>query len=269
MSRVSTIFPIAYLRTNSLAQVRLLYFTLLLMMSLFGSNRLSAQCGTVAPAALDWDVQNLQPMPVTGTNFSFGANSVKLDYSASGMMVGLNGFNTAAGASYGSGADMQFSAGNAQTITLTFVNEVTNVKFALHDIDNSLGATVTAANAAAVAQTVTMAGISGASLTVTGSTTTTATATATATNVSTTSTDGTVNVDIAGPVKTITITFAKTTGVDDVWLTDITGRTSTTTNSGMNWDLQYFASSAAATAAYVAPRELRVDRLRERTLCLV
>jgi len=129
---------------------------------------------------------------------------------------------------YGTGADIKFMPANATavTLTLTFASEVSNVKFSIFDLDNEMSITTNATNAASVAQSITYTKPAGASPgsnirlgTVSGSTSA-ALATVSGTNViadwpvaggagtdyAVTSNAGTVNVDIAGPVKTITLT---------------------------------------------------------------
>lgn len=193
-------------------------FTLLTIFLVFITQTIQAQCpGGTTAAGINWDLQTFRIVPPSGTNFVFGINSMSLTYT--GTLTGVNATNTAAGTSYGGGNDINFTPGN-NTVTLTFLNEVQNVRFAVHDIDNAHTLAVSATNAASVAQNVTLTKISGTVITL-GGTATIPTATSINTAVLNSSTDGTVNVDIAGPVKTITLTFTKTTGTDAIWVTDI------------------------------------------------
>ena len=141
---------------------------------------------------------------------------------------------------YGTGADIKFvKAGTgAVTITMTFASEVTNVQFSVFDIDQEITFAPTATNAASVAQSITLtkpAGVASAIPLngVAGNTTVSGTAplanwvtgggsgTAYAVN----SNLGTVNVDIAGPVKTIVLTFSNDGNTNDFFLSDITACT--------------------------------------------
>src|SRR5688572_27270210 len=137
---------------------------------------------------------------------------------------------------YGTGADLAFikSGTLPVTITLTFLNEVTNVKFSVFDIDQEITFAPTATNAGGTAQTITLTKPAGVlsliplnglavATTVSGTAplanwgTGGGTGTAYANN----SNNGTVNVDIAGPVKTIVLTFSNDGNTNDVWLSDI------------------------------------------------
>jgi hypothetical protein len=120
------------------------------------------------------------------------------------------------------GADILFMPTTGQTITLTFLSEVTNASFTLYDVDKSQVISVTATNAASVAQTVTATtyATSGASiLTVSGTPGKTITASNTAS--ASPSNTGTATFSVAGPVKTITLTVS-TVGTDaSFWFSDI------------------------------------------------
>jgi hypothetical protein len=120
------------------------------------------------------------------------------------------------------GADVSFTPTAGQTITFTFLNEVTNASFTLYDVDKSQVISVTALNALSVAQTVTAAtyATSGASiLTVTGAPGKTITAANTA--LASPNNQGTATFSVVGPVKTITLTVT-TVGADaQFWLSDI------------------------------------------------
>ncbi|MBI2731401.1 MAG: T9SS type A sorting domain-containing protein [Sphingobacteriales bacterium] len=148
---------------------------------------------------------------------------------SSANILGENTINTAEAGSYGAGADVQFK-GNG-TITLTFDSAVSNLKFSMYDLDYSQVTTITASNGGTPVN-VTMAKLSGTVLTIAGSGTPTAIATALATTVLNTNTDGTINVDVAGPLTSVTIVVTGTatcssscgtggTENGDFWLSDL------------------------------------------------
>ncbi len=190
-----------------------------LLAGVLGSAEAGAQC---TPATLNWDWQYKQGAFTSGVRFAVGINSIKMDWSGAittNAVPSSTAF-TGYGSGYGAGRTLNFNAATG-TITLTFKDEVSNVKFSLYDLDNGQSATVSATNAASIAQNVTMA-LSNASATVTlAGTATNPSATGTGA-VANTATSSGINVDIAGPVKTITIALGKTnTTADDIFLSDI------------------------------------------------
>jgi hypothetical protein len=137
---------------------------------------------------------------------------------------------------YGNGADIHFikTGTAAMTITLTFQTEVRALKFSVFDIDQEITFAPTATNASGVAQSITLTKPAGATsaIPLNGSAAaTTVTGTAPLANWATgggsgtayanTSNLGTVNVDIAGPVKTIVLTFSNDGNTNDFFLSDI------------------------------------------------
>lgn len=153
--------------------------------------------------------------------FSFGTQRVVITNNfADANVLGDNGLHTGETGGYGTGDDIEFNANG--TITLTFDNEVQNLKFSIFDLDNSQSATITGTNASGTAQNITLTKATGSSaLVLVGSGTTSAIATSAAVgNAATTSNLATLNVDIAGPVKTVTISMGGTAG--DFWVSDIT-----------------------------------------------
>jgi len=149
-------------------------------------------------------------------NFAFGTQRLTITHNFNDAnSLGENGNHTGEAGSYGTGDDINFN-GNGP-ITFTFENEVQNLKFSIYDLDNSQGVNITATNAASVAQTVTLSKANAASaMVIVGGSVTTALVG----NQSTSSDRATVNVDIAGPVKTVTLNFNGTSG--DFWISDIT-----------------------------------------------
>ena len=118
------------------------------------------------------------------------------------------------------GADIKFIPTVAQTITLTFLNEVMNASFTVYDVDRSQVISVAATNAASVAQTVTATTYGATILTVTGTPGKTITAANTA--IASPTNTGTATFSVTGPVKTITLTV-NTVGSDATfWFSDIT-----------------------------------------------
>ncbi|HEY6504345.1 MAG TPA: GEVED domain-containing protein, partial [Chitinophagaceae bacterium] len=138
----------------------------------------------------------------------------------------LNGENAIhtgnAGSLATAGDDVQFTTTSAAntTCTMTFDTDVANVRFSLFDLDNSQRVTITAINAASVAQTITIVNAIGTSgITIAGSGTVTAVATGPAAAYASTDNRGTINVTVAGPVSRIILTYSNATG--DIWLSDI------------------------------------------------
>ncbi len=192
-----------------------------------------AQCTNVT---LNWDY--LDYFPFTGNytssagylpsntfsrtqHFAFGRQRLTIVHNFSDANVfGENGTHTGEAGSYGTGEDINYT-GNG-TITFTFDAEVSNLKFSVYDLDGSQSLAVSAANAASSSQTITVAKSNASStLAILGSGTTAPTVTsALVGNTSNSSTLSTLNIDVAGPVKTVTLTFSGTAG--DFWISDIT-----------------------------------------------
>lgn len=194
----------------------------------------SAQC---TASELNWDNIDFLPsnnVRYTGfyptaafpynQNFIMGTRTVNFAMAPANTLTlnGENGTNTAHTAPVTAGDDVQFTTSNNgnNTITITFDINVTNFQFSLFDIDNNQRATVTATNAAAVAQNITIVRPNGTSgITVTGSGTTSANALGPNTGYAGNDTRGTINVSIAGPVSQIIITLNNAAG--DTWLSDL------------------------------------------------
>lgn len=162
----------------------------------------------------------------TNQKFAFGKNRLTIAHNFIAANVsGDNITHTGSTGSYGTGADVQF-IGNG-TITLTFQSAVNNVKFSVYDIDYNQKLTITALDGS-TSRTVIMAKVSGTNLTI-GGTTTAPTATAGSTTlVADNNPDGTANVDVAGPITSITVSISQTgtkngaAGEDgSFWLSDI------------------------------------------------
>jgi GEVED domain len=208
---------------------------------LFKSHQANAQCiAGYTRDTLKWDYLDFLPntgryiAPTAYINlaksqtqyFTFGTQNVKVTHNYSGSNdPGDDATHTGSAGSYGTGADVHF-LGNG-VVTITFDSAVQAAKFSLYDIDRSQRVTVTALNGI-IPVAVTMARVSGTVLTIAGSGTFSASATASLTNLANTSTDGTANVDIAGPVTSITLTITLTStggggsGEDgSFWISDV------------------------------------------------
>jgi hypothetical protein len=154
-------------------------------------------------------------------NFAFGTQRVTITHNfPDANSLGENGTHTGETGSYGTGDDINFNSNG--TITFTFENEVQNLKFSIYDLDNSQSVTITGVNAASVSKNITITKATGSSaLVLTGSGTATAVATSLAVgSVAVTSNTATLNVDVAGPVKKVTLVFGGTAG--DFWISDLT-----------------------------------------------
>lgn len=220
--------------------MRILY-TLILIVNLFMWHRVAAQCTNTV---IDWDYREffarnnstirsyVSLARAQNQAFAFGANKVTIthNYTADASIGGENTTHTGSASSYGSGADVEFT-GNG-IITFTFQNSVTNLRFSFYDIDRSQRIDFAALNGATPIN-VALSKVGGTVISFTNNNTTTARADATNTTVANTSTDGTVNVDIAGPVTQVTMTITNTgtcssfcgTGGNEsgvFWFSDIT-----------------------------------------------
>lgn len=195
-----------------------------------GATNLNSQCLPGSNIAnTNWD--NLDYLVTTGNYsgyvtaamsqtqaFALGINRVVVVYPATITTTGENITHTGEAGSFGTGADVQYS-GNGN-ITFTFDSEVNNFQFSLYDIDNSQRVNVTAVNALGTAQLITMTKPAGGTVVITGSGTVNAQGAAPAALVANTSNAATVNLAIAGPVKTVTVAMSNVAG--DFWLSDFT-----------------------------------------------
>ena len=144
--------------------------------------------------------------------FSIGTNAVTIstNYPAAGIL-GDNATHTGETGSFGAGADINLT-GNG-TITLTFDTAVSNVQFSIYDLDGSQNVTVTAFEGA-TPRVPTLTKPAGGTVTIAGNV-----GTAAAGGIASNSSNGTLNVAVAGPVTTVTLVFAGTAG--DFWISDI------------------------------------------------
>lgn len=200
-----------------------------------------AQCSTgFTSASLNWDALDYLAASGYSANqyFAFGKNRLNVQYTTTSPNVvstaGENAAHTGESGSYGSGEDVQFT-GNG-TITLTFSQEVTGLKFSLYDIDKKQRVQLGARNAAGTSLPIDITTLGASILTLTGDGGTapavadnTGSGANAGTSVGTASTNASINVDIAGPVKTVTITVSNTGTVNggpdaedgSYWLSDL------------------------------------------------
>lgn len=197
----------------------LLPITLMILM-IIGSNNSFGQCST---ANLNWD--NLAYLvnrgdyasyTVGGTTsgvsntimqtqrFTLATNTVTITSNYSNTTsLGNSTAHTGQGGSYATGADVQFVSNGV--LGFRFASAATAVRFSIYDIDVNQRVQITALNGATSIPVI-VARVSGTVLTIAGSGGNSPTASANASNLANTSTDGTINVDIAGPVTSFTIT---------------------------------------------------------------
>ena len=190
----------------------------------------AAQCPAGTNTAnLNWD--NLDYLVTTGNYsgfvtpamsqtqaFAIGRNRVVINFPATITTLGENLAHTGETGSFGTGADVQYAGGG--TITFTFDDTVNNLQFSLYDIDVNQKVNVTSNNHLGNPLLITMTKPAGGAVIISGSGTTNAQGLAPATAQATNSNLGTVNISIAGPVKTVSIIMSGTAG--DFWLSDLT-----------------------------------------------
>lgn len=197
----------------------------------------SGQCGPgYTQSQLNWDW--LDFLPSNNTNYTdwydlplpstrgyiqtFSIGTRRVDFTmASTTNFTLNGENSTNTAHTGSfaiaGDDVQFTTTTTsnRTITMTFDTEVTNVMFSLFDLDNNQRVTIAAVNSTplAVPALLTKANIL-SGIVIVGQQ-----ATGPGSDYGNSDNNGTLNVQILGPVQTITLTLSNANG--DIWLSDI------------------------------------------------
>ncbi|MCU0380681.1 MAG: hypothetical protein MUE58_05775, partial [Chitinophagaceae bacterium] len=211
------------------------------------TRQVQAQCGPgTQQAILNWDY--LDFFTYTGfytsangylpnntwsrtQNFAFGTQRLTIAHNyADANSLGENVTHTGEAGTFGNqngaavDADIEF-IGNG-TVTLTFENEVSNLRFSMYDIDRGQRVQLDARNAANVQQNVTMATFAGTVLTISNNNTPNARVDATAASaLSNVSTAGNVDITVAGPVRTVTINITNTaTGggeTGEFWISDI------------------------------------------------
>jgi len=202
----------------------------------------SAQCGVgYTSAQINWDnlefyyvatgapygngsgVSYVSTTHAATQKFAIGKNSLTFSIGANITNGGDNGTHTGDRSSYGTGHDIQFTTTAASaTITMTFASEVTNLQFSVFDIDNNQRLNVGAVNAGGSNLNVGLAKAnagSGITFTPAGGTGINPRANGIGGDYTVSDNQGTVNVTVAGPVKTVTLALSNNTG--DFWISDI------------------------------------------------
>lgn len=208
---------------------------------LLPSTQSYAQCGTgYTQALLNWDAldyyfnsgSNAAPYGYSGGNyitnameqtqrFGIGKTFVTIATSAAGMVKGENASHTGEVAGF-TGEDAQFTpSSNGQTITLTFNEEVYNLKFTLYDVDRSQRIDFNAKNAANANQNINVAAYASTILTINNNNSATAYIVASNTAVNNNENRGTATITVAGPVKTFRLTITTVGSDATFWLSDI------------------------------------------------
>ncbi len=212
------------------------HFAAFLFILLFQTGNAWSQCGVgYTQARTEWD--NLDYYYAGGPysayitaaqartqRFAIGSNYFTIAVSASvtigGDVTSHAGDVTVGGIAY-TGSDIQYQpTAVAQTITITFNNEVSNASFTLYDIDRDAVFALVATNAASVAQAATVT-LQGSTILSVGGVPTARTITANSTNISSPDNRGTATISIAGPVKTIVLTNTVLGSDSFFWLSDI------------------------------------------------
>lgn len=214
-----------------------LIFFLVFVTAITVPSRIFAQC---TPSELNWDHLDFLPSnnirytsyyPAAtfpyNQNFTMGTRTVNFTMTPANntnfTLDGENGVNTAHAGSFATaGDDVEFTTNVTSncTITFNFDADVTNLAFSMFDVDNNQRVNFTAVNGASAPQNISVVRASGVSgITLAGSGTTSATATGPGAGYAGTDNRGTINITIAGPVKTLTITMNNAAG--DVWLSDL------------------------------------------------
>ena len=203
-------------------------FLLLGLLAVCINAKVDAQCTN---ANVNWD--NLDYLVSTGTyagfitdarsrdqRFALGTEHVRIQVGAGITINGENATHTGETGAFGTGEDASFATTvvTPTTITFTFSAAVSNLRFSVFDIDAGQNVSFAAFNGATpVATTLSKANAASANTllgpALTPSVTTTATAYGTSSDL------GTVNVNVAGTVTSITMTFSSVTG--DFWISDL------------------------------------------------
>jgi hypothetical protein len=153
--------------------------------------------------------------------FAIGSNYLTLAVSAAGIVKGDTSAHTGDIPLF-TGNDVQYTpTANGQTITITFNNEVTNVRFTLYDIDGASQVNFAAQNLLALPLPVNMTFQFGTTLTPFNNNTPLAYVVSAAANDANNLNNSTVTVQVTGPVKQITITLTTIGTNPELWLSDM------------------------------------------------
>lgn len=155
--------------------------------------------------------------------FAFGPSSVQIDVTTNITINGDDSLYTGQTNTYGGGANVSYATtttAGSSTVKLTFTSAVTNLKFSVYDIDNNMRMNVAALNVATpITTTLSIATASGSLTTFNGNPGTNPRADGIATDYINTDNKGAVNVDVAGPVTSVLLTFSNAIG--NFWLSDL------------------------------------------------
>ncbi len=204
---------------------------LLCMLALAACFNAGAQCTT---ANVNWD--NLDFLTTSGNyagfvtaaqtqdqRFAFGPGLLRVQTTSNITINGENTTNTGEGGSYGTGADVSFATTTTtgtSSVTLSFGSSaVTLLKFSLYDIDNNQKVTVTAFNGASAVSTTLTKATASSGINFSSNPGTAPVINGISGDYTVSDNRGAVNIDIAGPVTKIVLTFTTATG--DFWLSDL------------------------------------------------
>jgi GEVED domain/Secretion system C-terminal sorting domain len=198
--------------------------SLLLLCQLLPGKTLNAQC---TAASNNWDYADylistglyagyVSPAMAATQKFAIGPSYFTI--ATTGLtLFGDTVLHTGDVGSNGTGEDIRYS-GNG-TITITFKDSANSMLFSLYDLDVSHVAAITATSPTGIARTITLT--TPGTLTIAGSPGTAPTATSAATAVAVTANTRTLNVSVAGFVKTLVITLTGGGDAEGVFLSDI------------------------------------------------
>jgi hypothetical protein len=158
-------------------------------------------------------------------HFAFGTQRLTITNNYSSFNIfGDNDNHSGETGSYGTGPDIEFR-GNGQ-IVLEFENEVNNLRFSMYDVDRNQDVSFDARDAANNPLNLTLATLGSTIITINNNNTPSANADAANSSENSSSLDATFNVDIAGPVKRVTINISNTnTSTSEngsFWISDLT-----------------------------------------------
>lgn len=208
---------------------------------------------------VDWDYLEFFPSAGLGSytnvnhsqtqHFSLGTNRVTMTHNYTGSNApGENGDHTGSASTYGTNEDLRF-VGNG-SITLSFASAVQTLQFSLYDIDQLQTVSFSALNGVTPVN-IGLTTVGSSIITISNNNTPTAFATASNVSEPNNSNNAAFNVDIAGPVTSVTITITNTAtvttgpagGREDggFWLSDIIAC------SGGSFPVNYYAVSQPFT----------------------
>lgn len=205
-----------------LQKTTLLVFWLCLLSN---SNTIQAQCGAgYQQVGINWHYQyyNNTVLPPSGINFMLGKNTMNMAWTQA-TFNGVIAEQTGKAGSYGSNEDIKFTVGNG-SVTLTFLDTVRNLKFTVYDIDNKQTMYPQAYNISNVQIPIILTRAAGGSAGTLGGTSINPSYYYSSDALLSSNTAA-INVDIAGPVKSVKLSFTKSSGTDPIYISNITACT--------------------------------------------